>query len=42
VNLDVVENAMLPTRFYYEKFTDQVRLWINEESTTSEEIRKDF
>jgi len=33
VQLDLVEKALLPTRFYYEKFTDQVRLWINEEST---------
>ena len=33
VQLDVVEKAMLPTRFYYEKFSDQVRLWVNEAST---------
>lgn len=33
VQLDVVEKALLPTRFYYEQFTDQVRLWINEDTT---------
>lgn len=33
VQLELVEKAMLPTRFYYEKFSDQVRLWINEDST---------
>jgi enoyl-CoA hydratase/carnithine racemase len=42
VQLDVVEKAMLPTRFYYEKFTDQVRLWINEESTPQPEVRDYF
>jgi len=33
VELDVVEKAMLPTRFYYQRFSDQVRLWINEDTT---------
>lgn len=42
VQLDVVEKALLPTRFYYEKFSDQVRLWINETSTTQEEVRTNF
>jgi hypothetical protein len=42
VQLDVVEKAMLPTRFYYEKFSDQVRLWVNEESTPQPEVREYF
>ena len=42
VNLGIVENALLPTRHFYERFTDQVRLWLNEESSTNEMIRKEF
>jgi hypothetical protein len=38
----VVEKAMLPTRFYYEKFSDQVRLWVNEDSTPQPEVREHF
>jgi hypothetical protein len=34
INIDVVENALLPTRMHYSRFSDYVRLWINEESTT--------
>ena len=34
--------ALLPTRHFYERFTDQVRLWINEESTHQEEVREEF
>jgi hypothetical protein len=37
-----VEKSMLPTRFYYEKFSDQVRLWINEDSTPQPEVREHF
>ena len=33
---------MLPTRFYYEEFTDTLRLWINETSTPQAEIRQGF
>ena len=33
VNVGAMEHALLPTRHHYERFTDQVRLWINEEST---------
>lgn len=33
---------MLPTRFYFDKYTDQVRLWINEESTTLSHVRETF
>lgn len=42
VQLDVVEKAMLPTRFYYEKYSDQVRLWINEDSTPQPDVREHF
>lgn len=42
VQLDLVEKSMLPTRFYYEKFSDQVRLWINEDSTPQPEVREHF
>jgi hypothetical protein len=33
---------MLPTRFYYQNFSDQVRLWINEDTTPQPEVRKFF
>ena len=42
VELDIVEKALLPTRHYYTEWTDQVRLWINEESTPQEEVRNSF
>ena len=33
INLDIVENALLPTRHFFERFSDSVRVWINETST---------
>jgi hypothetical protein len=42
VNLEVVENALLPTKIYYERFSDQVRLWLNETSATQVHVRKVF
>lgn len=42
INLGIVENALLPTRHHYQRFSDQVRLWLNEESTTQSKIRDDF
>lgn len=42
IQLDVVEKALLPTRFYYERFSDQVRLWVNEDSTPQPEVREHF
>ena len=42
IQLELVEKALLPTRFYYEKFSDQVRLWVNEESTPQPEVRDFF
>ncbi len=38
----MVENALLPTKQYYERFSDQVRLWLNESSTTQGKIREQF
>jgi len=29
IDLGIVEHALLPTKNYYSRFTDQVRLWIN-------------
>jgi len=34
VQVGVVENTLLPTRYFFENFTDSVRLWLNETSTT--------
>ena len=42
VNVGAMRHALLPTRHYYERFSDQVRLWINEESTHQEELRMNF
>lgn len=33
ISVGAMEHALLPTRHHYERFHDQVRLWINEEST---------
>lgn len=33
INIGAMKHALLPTRHFYSRFTDQVRLWINEEST---------
>ena len=33
IDLDIVENALLPTRHFFERFSDSVRVWINETST---------
>ena len=35
-------HALLPTRHFYARFGDHVRLWINEESTHQDEIRASF
>lgn len=42
VKLDVVENALLPTKMFYKRFADPVRLYLNESSTTSPTIREAF
>lgn len=33
ISVGAMEHALLPTRHYYQRFHDHVRLWINEEST---------
>ena len=35
-------HALLPTRHYYDRFGDHVRLWINEQSTTQDDLRMYF
>ena len=42
INIDTVKYALLPTRQYYHRFADVVRLWINEESTPQPEVRSHF
>lgn len=39
IDLDVVENALLPTRHFFTKFADSVRIYINETSTPQQEVR---
>jgi hypothetical protein len=33
---------MLPARFFYNKFSDQIRLWVNEQSTPQKGVREFF
>lgn len=42
ISVGAMRHALLPTRHYYERFSDQVRLWINEESTHQDELRAGF
>ena len=42
VIIDTVKYALLPTKMYYERFPDVVRLWINEESTFQPEVREQY
>lgn len=39
VDLDIVQGALLPTRHFFEKFADSVRIYINETSTPQAEVR---
>lgn len=39
IDLDVVENSLLPTRQFFERFTDSIRVYINESSTPQESVR---
>jgi hypothetical protein len=39
IDLDIVENSLLPTRHFFEKFSDSIRVYINESSTPQAEIR---
>lgn len=38
-DIDVVENSLLPTRFFYKKFPDSVRVFVNETNTNQSEVR---
>lgn len=38
----MVEHALLPTKLFYKRFADPVRLYLNESSTTSPTIREAF
>lgn len=42
ISVGSMAHALLPTRHFYQRFGDQVRLWINEESTSHDEIRSSF
>jgi len=42
ISVGAMAHSLLPTRHYYERFGDQVRLWINEESTHQDELRACF
>ena len=33
IDLDIVENSLLPTREHYERFSDSIRVFLNETST---------
>jgi len=39
IDLDIVENSLLPNRHFFQRFTDSVRVWINESSTPQPEVR---
>ena len=39
IDLDIVENSLLPTRHFFGRFVDSVRVWINETSTPQEAVR---
>lgn len=40
IDLDIVENSLLPTRHFFERFTDSIRVYINETSSPQPEIRE--
>ena len=40
IDLGIVENSLLPTRHFFERFTDSLRVWINESSTPQAEVRQ--
>ena len=42
MDVGAVQYALLPTRHHYERFSDHVRLWINEETTNQDDIRFRF
>jgi len=40
IDLDIVENSLLPTRHFFKRFSDSMRVYINETSSPQEEIRE--
>ena len=40
IDLNIVENSLLPTRHFFNRFSDSVRVWINETSTPQEDVRE--
>jgi hypothetical protein len=39
IDLDVVEKSLLPTRHFFEDFSDSIRVFVNDINTNQEEIR---
>lgn len=39
IDLDIVDNSLLPTRHFHKKYTDSIRVWVNESSTPQSEVR---
>lgn len=39
IDLGIVENSLLPTRHFFEKYTDSLRIFINETSSPSQRVR---
>jgi len=39
IDLDIVENSLLPTRHFFSKFPDSVRIYINETPCPQEDVR---
>ena len=39
VDLDIVENSLLPTRHFFSRYADSVRIWINETPCPQEDVR---
>jgi hypothetical protein len=39
IDLDIIENSLLPTRHYFNTHTDSLRIYINETSTNQEDVR---
>jgi hypothetical protein len=39
IDMDIVENCLLPTKHYFERYADSLRTYINETNTPMEQIR---
>lgn len=42
INVGAVRYALLPTRHHFERFTDHLRIWINEQNSADERVRNHF